>query len=70
MHAESALLMVKSKCLWGIVVAEATQRILHCSLFNSNPVHNEVFQYDLGPPKHTLEMRNIILIRVLFIHEK
>ena len=27
-----------------------------------------VFQYDLGPPKHTLELRNFVLINVFSLH--
>ena len=28
----------------------------------------KVFQYDLGPPKHTLELRNFVLINVFSLH--
>ena len=27
-----------------------------------------VFQYDLGPPKHTLELRNFVFINVFSLH--
>ena len=32
--------------------------------FFINHVSVGVFQYDLGPPKHTLELRNFVLINV------
>jgi len=36
--------------------------------FFINHVIFGVFQYDLGPPKHTLELRNFVLINVFSLH--
>ena len=50
---------------WSHLSGVGCQKLLS---FFINHVIFGVFQYDLGPPKHTLELRNFVLINVFSLH--